>query len=99
LEAKRDVQFSPRAQQDIEDIWDFTLETWGDAKAQTYIRAIQAGAERLRHNPFSGPACDHIRRGYRKLPVGSHMMFYRVENAHIIVVRILHQRMDPQRRL
>jgi toxin ParE1/3/4 len=43
--------------------------------------------------------CDDVRPDYRKYPVGSHILFYRVTKAAIVVVRILHQRMDVERHI
>jgi toxin ParE1/3/4 len=42
---------------------------------------------------------DDLRPGYRKYLVGSHVLFYRVTNTDVVVVRILHQRMDVERHL
>jgi toxin ParE1/3/4 len=46
-----------------------------------------------------GRDCGDIREGYRKYPVGSHMLFYRLITDGIDVVRILHRQMDFDRYL
>jgi toxin ParE1/3/4 len=84
----------PRAQRDIEDIWDYTAAAWGAAQAENYIRQIQRSLDAISLDPNRGRACDDIRAGYRKLLTGSHFVFYRVGADGIDVVRILHQRMD-----
>ncbi len=39
-------------------------------------------------------ACDHIRPGYRYLPEGAHLIFYRVtRDGTVDIVRIVHKRM------
>lgn len=85
---------SPRAQTDLEEIWDYTASRWDIDQAERYIRAIRAAIERLADDPQLGRGCDDIRAGYRKFPVGSHVLFYRVGAAGLDVVRILHRRMD-----
>jgi toxin ParE1/3/4 len=61
---------SPRAQADIDDIWDYTAEP-----------------------------CDHLRLGYRKYSVVSHLLFFCTMTNGIEIVRILHQSMDFERHL
>jgi toxin ParE1/3/4 len=90
---------SPRAQADIEDIWDYTAARWDISQAERYIRAIRATIETLADDPLLGRGCDEIREGYRKYPVGSHVVFYRMRDIGLDVVRILHQRMDFARHL
>ena len=84
----------PRAQRDLEDIWDHTVRTWGAAQAEKYLRQIEAALATITRDPQIGRSCDDIRAGYRRFPTGSHIVFYRIDAEVIDVVRILHQRMD-----
>jgi toxin ParE1/3/4 len=79
---------SPRAQADLEEIWNFTAERWGEDQAARYVLDIRAAIEAVVRDPRRGRACDHIRAGYRKYPAGSHMLFFRVVREGIDVVRI-----------
>lgn len=91
---------SPAAQADLEQIWDYTEDRWGIDQADTYLREIQYVIERVAANPQIGRACNEIRRGYRKLSAGSHMVFYRLTVEGVVdIVRVLHQRMDIDRHL
>ncbi|MBC7299443.1 type II toxin-antitoxin system RelE/ParE family toxin [Nocardia salmonicida] len=91
---------SPAAQQDVAAIWEFTCERWDADQAETYVRELQHVIERAAANPRIGQPCDEIRAGYRKLPAGSHTVYYRLTAEGIVdVVRILHQRMDIDRHL
>jgi len=90
---------SPRAQADIDDIWEYTVQRWGERQAETYTSLIKEGVDAIADNPGVGRPCDDVRPGYRRYPVGSHVLFYRVRAADIVVVRILHKRMDVERHL
>jgi toxin ParE1/3/4 len=46
-----------------------------------------------------GRACPEVRAGYYKIPSGSHLLFYRLVEGGIDVVRILHESMDHGRHL
>ena len=88
---------SPRAQADIDDIWKYTAEHWGDEQAARYLREIRRAIETVARNPRRGRPCDDIRAGYRKFPAGAHLIFFRLVEEHVDVVRILHQSMDFDR--
>ncbi|MDR3489815.1 MAG: type II toxin-antitoxin system RelE/ParE family toxin [Bradyrhizobium sp.] len=84
----------PRAQRDIEEIWDYSAATWDADQAELYIRQIQRALQLLAVDPRLGRACEDLRAGYRKFPSGSHLIFYRLLDDSIEVVRVLHERMD-----
>jgi toxin ParE1/3/4 len=90
---------SPRARADIEDIWSYTAEKWGDAQAESYIRSLKHGIETIARDPNRGRPCDDLRPGYRKFAVGSHILFFRLMGEDIDVVRVLHQSMDFEQHL
>ena len=85
---------SPRAQADLDDIWDYTEQRWSAAQAERYIRQLCQGIEYVASDPRRGDACDDIRVGYHKYTAGSHVIFFRITAAGIDVVRILHGSMD-----
>ena len=90
---------SPRAQSDLEGIWDYTESRWGGDQAEQYLREMGATFELLAGDPRRGQDCGHIRRGYRKYAIGSHVIFYRLSGEQVDVIRILHARMDFDQRL
>lgn len=90
------VLYTPAARRDIDEIWQFTVTHWGDKAADDYVRAIAHSADRIAATPEIGAKVDAIRAGYRKFPVRSHVIFYRIEDGDILVVRVLHQSRDTQ---
>jgi toxin ParE1/3/4 len=95
----RHLEFTPRARRDIEEIWEYSVERFGLDNAEAYLRGIQRAAETVLEDPRRGLACDDIRPGYRKFSVGSHVLFFRTSKTRVVVVRILHERMDFERHL
>ena len=67
---------SPRAQVDLDEIWNFTEQRWSAAQAERYIRQLQQGIERIADDPRLADACDEIRGGYMRYLVGSHVTFF-----------------------
>jgi toxin ParE1/3/4 len=90
---------SPRAREDLEKIWIYSTQNWDPVQAEHYLRRIEEAVHLLAETPVRGRSCDHIRKGYRKYPVGSHILFYRSVSHGIDVVRILHRQMDFDRHL
>ena len=91
--------FTPLAQRDLDDIWQYSANRWGEDKAEIYLRQIDAATSRLAENPSIARPCDDIRDGYRVLLCGSHSIYFRTTKDAVLVVRILHARMDPERNL
>ena len=89
----------PKAISDLEKIWEYTVETWGEEQAERYVRLINESFRQIADNPSLGRSCDTIREGYRKRGIGRHVIFYRTNDGDIEVVRILHDRMDVNRHL
>ena len=90
---------SPLALADLSDIWDYSYSNWGAVQADAYVLAIHAACEELAKTLAKGRAggqsAEHIRAGYRKHLVGSHVIFFRCQPRDSVeVVRILNQRMD-----
>jgi toxin ParE1/3/4 len=90
---------SPRAQSDLDEIWNYTIRQWGVVQADRYILDLVSAIETAAANPRSGHACDEIRPGYFKLPSGSHVVFDKIAGEKIDVIRVLHRRMDFDRHL
>ena len=90
---------TPQAQEDLDKIWDDGALQWGVDHASGYARDIKGSVEFLAQYPSAGSDADHIRPGYRKHVVRSHIIFYRLSASAIEIVRILHKRMDPDSHL
>jgi toxin ParE1/3/4 len=90
---------SPRAQADMDEIWDRTAERWGTDQAEFYTRQLWRHIEAVASKPAIGRACPEVRAGYYKYLSGSHFLFYRLIDDGIDVVRVLHERMDFGRHL
>ena len=90
---------SPRAQADLDAIWNHTSERWSDAQAERYIRSLWQAMEAVAADPRRAKSCDDIRPGYRKYLAGQHVLFIRETDGVVDIVRILHASMDFERHL
>jgi toxin ParE1/3/4 len=90
-------RYSRRAEADLLSIARYTLRTWGEEQTTRYIDDLEACCQMLADNPMLGRACDRIRQGLRRMERGQHVVFYREDARGILVSRILHLRMLPER--
>jgi len=88
------VVISPRAKRDLQEIWRFTAERWNPAQARAYVTRIDAVIARLASPTGAPTRCDWIRPGYARARSGSHSVFVRADGDVVIVVRVLHERMN-----
>ena len=94
-----EYRLSPRAQRDLDEVFDYTAAQWGLPQAIVYIDLIEAACANLAESPQRAQGCDTIRPGYRRRSVEQHIIYFRPTRYGIAVVRIMHQRMDAGRRL
>jgi len=60
------VRLSPRAQQDLSDLFDYTVANWGLDQARSYTDRIEAACAALAETPQMARSCYDIRPGYRR---------------------------------
>jgi len=83
-----------KAVADLEEIWLYTVKNWSVTQADRYYNLIFDEIGFICKHPSAGKSMEHIRKGYRASKVKSHLIFYRIINDTIEVIRILHERMD-----
>ena len=92
-----EFRFSRGAEADLLSIGAYTLRTWGEDQTIRYLDDLEACCQMLADNPTLGRVCDEVRPGLRRMERGRHVVFYREDAGGILVSRILHQRMLPER--
>jgi toxin ParE1/3/4 len=93
------VVLSPKAKSDLSGIWDYTFEEWGSGQAEKYVRDLWAIIQLQANDHTTSTDIGYVRPGYRKVRAGSHVVFFKLSDDGIDVIRILHQRMDFDRHL
>ena len=90
-------RLSRRAEADLLSIAEYTLRTWGENQTVRYLDELESCCRMLADRPALGRACEDVRPGLRRMECGRHVVFYRKDAGGILVSRILHQRMLPER--
>lgn len=90
-----EYRLSRLALADLKSIGRYTVQRWGPDQADRYLDDLRRIFDLLAANPTLGRSCNHIRRGYRRMEHGRHVIFYRKRTGKggIDVIRILHEHM------
>jgi toxin ParE1/3/4 len=88
------IFITARAARDLDNIADWTLENWGVAQMERYLRRLYLRMDALKHNPKLGRDRSDIAAGLRSVHEQSHLIFYLVDHAGVSIVAVLHQSMD-----
>jgi toxin ParE1/3/4 len=96
---KGEFRLRPKAISDLDSIWNYTVETWGEDQAERYLQMLNTSFNTIAKDPERGRPCDEIREDYLKIRAGRHTIFFRNELFGIDIIRILHQSMDVDRHL
>jgi len=94
-----DYFLSARADLDIDNIADYTLENWGEAQAYDYITNLLQCFESLVTQPDLGRSAAEFAPRLKRFNYESHTIFYEPTSKGIFVVRILAQKQDFDRHL
>ena len=82
-------RLSKRADEDFESIYLYGLLNFGLAQADAYADGLEKRFEQIAAQPDLYPAIDHVKPGYRFSVYQSHSVYYRMEPAGVLIVRIL----------
>ena len=90
----RRIEIRPRARSDLRDIGDYSDAHWGKTQAKLYLDAIADTLDQIATTPLAGSDQANVSPGLRKWRSGSHNIYYRTLADAVLIVRIMHERMD-----
>jgi toxin ParE1/3/4 len=95
----RRLILAPEARQDFSDLLVFTEQQWGKSQRGVYRAVLDRAMRKLTRFPYLGRARVEVSADLRGFPVCEHVIYYRVSDQAVTVVRILHASMDAARQL
>jgi toxin ParE1/3/4 len=87
------------AERDIIDIYLYSLEQFGADQAALYTDNLYGKFATLAENPALGRDFNAIYSGALRSNQESHAIYFKEDEAGILILRVLHQKMDPARHL
>ena len=95
----RELRLSRKAAADLANIADFTIAEFGVAQARKYRDQFGRCFASLVENPMLGRSADELAPGLRCIRQQAHVVFYLPSDKSVLVVRVLHHRMDFEQHL
>jgi toxin ParE1/3/4 len=93
------LELSCRAQVDLDDIRDFSVERFGPERAIAYLDAVEQAFRRIVDFPAIGAPQLSLSPATRSLVCQRHRIYYVPGDDTVLIVRILHQAMDVEGQL
>ena len=84
----------PRARADLFEIWNYGVDTWGEAQAEKYALRLNEAFNLIADYPEMTRLRPDIDPLVRLHSVGSHVILYEVNAARVQILRIVHNRRD-----
>jgi toxin ParE1/3/4 len=88
---------SSKAAADLEGIYEYTILHFGLEQARVYLLGLHGRFQMLAEQPTQGRKADELAPGLRRVEYQSHVVFYIPKDHGVLIVRVLHQRMDVAR--
>lgn len=92
-------RLTPKAREDLKEIGRYTSATWGKKQRTAYLKMLDRQFQKIAATPERGQARDEITDNLKSDKQGRHVIFYQVKEQVVIIVRILHEKMDVERHL
>jgi toxin ParE1/3/4 len=87
------------ARADLASIRRYSTRTWGRDKTSNYMDTLRDTMKGLVRGTVIARTRDDLRPGILMATSGRHSVFFETDDARVLVVRVLHDRMDYRRHL
>ncbi len=95
------LKFTNKAVEDLTSIWNYTFKTWSERQADEYYKMlISACRKTLTPSFLPARLYNEIAPDLYGIKSGHHLIFFKhIADGDVLVVRILHERMDIKRHI
>lgn len=93
------IEIRPDAQADLDQIFAYSRDKFGQRVADEYLSVFYRCLEQLRDFPESAPRRFRLGGKVRGLSFEKHIIYYEVGVTVVVILRVLHQAMDPTGRV
>ncbi|SRR6266404_1718775 len=94
-----DLTYSPEAESDLIDAWVYIAEDKDSETADRVLSSLWNKCNVLVKQPEMGRRREELSTGLRSIPQGSYVIFYRLVEDRIEIVRVLHGARDIEQQL
>jgi toxin ParE1/3/4 len=95
----RRLEFTEIARADLKSIRRYSKQTWGVERTDHYMAALRDTMTRLVAGTVVTRNRDDLKPGLQMVVSGRHCIFFEADQSRVLVIRVLHDRMDYPRHL
>ena len=88
------MNWSEKAEADLDDIWNYTERKWGEEQADKYLAGLNAAIGSDRPRKLRARPIDFVAAGLWRMRYVRHYLYFRYTDEDIHVERVLHDSMD-----
>jgi toxin ParE1/3/4 len=99
MSKNKKFRLRPKAVKDLENIYEYSYQEFGSARADQYIRDLDTAFHKLVDEPDLGTDASHISPNLLVYRVVSHLIFFKPSVYGINIIRVLHKSMDYGRHI
>jgi toxin ParE1/3/4 len=91
-----EIEYSTSALSDIKNIFQYSIENFGELAAKKYLNNLHAFIEKLSKMPTRGHRRRDLQDQFLTYQLEQHTIIYLIDEDHksIIIVRLLHNKMN-----
>jgi len=93
---KKKYNLTLQAEENIKEIWNYSVDQWGEDQAKKYGEQLEHRFEWLADNAHLGKERDEVKEGYLSYFQRKHTIFYREAKDGIEIIGIPHQSEDVE---
>jgi len=79
---------------DLDGIWEYSYKQWGKTQANKYLNKLEEHFFMLAENPYLGKRRYEFAGSPMSFHCERHVIFYRIAEEGIEIIRVLHDSMD-----
>jgi toxin ParE1/3/4 len=95
----RHLELTEIARADLKSIRRYSSRAWGADRTAVYMAALGDTMKRLLTGTMVSRKRDDLRDGLQMATSGRHCIFFEADQSRVLVLRVLHDRMDYRRHL
>ncbi len=102
MKHSKSIKISKPAELDLKNIASYTLSNWGESQKKTYLDLFKNFFINLSHDEANVALIksrEDIDVGLFSFQIKKHVVYFRTTENEVLILRVLHSRMDPERHL
>lgn len=92
--AERRLRWSPEAESDLREIWRYYAREASAEVADGILLELRTAGDRAADRPLLQRLRERLGAGLRVMLVRPYLLFYRLNDTDVEIVRVLHERRD-----